>query len=58
MEIELPYKEVIIFQICFSTNNKHIKYSYKLVIARTHKFDFVLSSLEKTINYIFEYGSY
>ena len=53
MEMELPYKEVIIFQICFSTNNKH-----KFVIARTHKFDFVLSSLEKTINYIFEYGSY
>ena len=46
------------FHVCFSTNAKHIKHSYKFVIAGTHKFDFALSSLEKTITYIFEYGSY
>ena len=44
--------------ICSSTNTTHINYSHNFVIAWTDQFDFVLISLEKTISYIFEYGSY
>ena len=44
--------------ICSSTNTTHINHSHNFVIAWTDQFDFVLISLEKTISYIFEYGSY